>query len=101
MEAGAYGSAGFSSECDGYFGKDAAVAGSRLHDGFALAPMSRWRKGKKGLTVIRKVSIFVPSRYGSYLLPEVGPLFDIARKQYHVWQDQRADLGPLFTFLAK
>jgi hypothetical protein len=41
---------------------------------------------------------FEQSRYATHILPEDPPLYDIAGKQSHVWQDQRTEFGPIFTF---
>ncbi len=41
---------------------------------------------------------FEQSRYGTRMLPEVGPLYEIAGKPSRVWQDQRTEFGPIFTF---
>jgi len=41
---------------------------------------------------------FEQSRYAAHILPEVPPLYDIAGKQSHVWQNQRTEFGPIFTF---
>ena len=41
---------------------------------------------------------FEQSRYASHILPEVPPLYDIAGKQSHIWQNQRTEFGPIFTF---
>jgi len=41
---------------------------------------------------------FEQSRYASHILPEVPPLYDIAGKQSHVWQNQRTEFGPIFSF---
>ncbi|MFZ0803984.1 MAG: hypothetical protein WAN70_17600, partial [Terriglobales bacterium] len=38
------------------------------------------------------------SRYATRMLPEVGALYDIAGKPSRVWQDQRTEFGPIFTF---
>ena len=38
------------------------------------------------------------SRYGTRMLPEVGPLYDVAGKPSRVWQDQRTEFGPIFSF---
>lgn len=41
---------------------------------------------------------FEQSRYGTRMLPEVGPLYDIAGKPSREWQDQRTEFGPIFSF---
>ena len=41
---------------------------------------------------------FEQSRYATHILPEDPPLYDIAGKQSHVWQDQRTEFGPIFSF---
>jgi hypothetical protein len=38
------------------------------------------------------------SRYATHILPDFPPLYDIAGKQSHVWQDQRTEFGPIFSF---
>jgi hypothetical protein len=41
---------------------------------------------------------FEQSRYASHILPEDGALYTIAGKPSRVWQDQRSEFGPIFTF---
>jgi hypothetical protein len=39
-----------------------------------------------------------PTHYGSRAIPELGKFWIIAAKPSRIWQDQRVEFGPIFTF---
>ncbi|MGA3136499.1 MAG: hypothetical protein ABSC88_10960 [Terracidiphilus sp.] len=39
-----------------------------------------------------------PTHYGSRAIPELGNFWTIAAKPSRIWQDQRVEFGPVFTF---
>jgi hypothetical protein len=39
-----------------------------------------------------------PTHYGSRAIPELGKFWTIAAKPSRIWQDQRVEFGPVFTF---
>jgi hypothetical protein len=41
---------------------------------------------------------FEPTHYSSRAIPELGRFWTIAGKPSRIWQDQRAEFGPVFTF---
>jgi len=41
---------------------------------------------------------FEPTHYSSRAIPELGRFWTIAGKPSRIWQDQRVEFGPVFTF---